>query len=67
MDIHISRIKVLRAINLPILQQLYLEEQLLRLTQSNWLVTNHCRDKPTVVMGMSGKPHKLVNVELAKQ
>ena len=38
----------------PILQQLHLEEQLLRCTADNWCVINDGTAPPTIVMGVSG-------------
>ena len=40
--------------SMPILQQLHLEEQLLRCTPNNWCVINDGTDPATIVMGVSG-------------
>ncbi|NGX60572.1 MAG: putative lipoate-protein ligase A [Chlamydiae bacterium] len=46
---------------IPILEQLQLEEALLRTSEENWcLVTTGA--PPAIVMGISGKPEKLVNL-----
>lgn len=39
---------------LPILQQLHLEEELLRTSKDNWCIINDGTDNPTIVMGVSG-------------
>lgn len=38
----------------PILQQLHLEERLLRRTSDNWCIVNDGTAPPTIVMGVSG-------------
>uniref|UniRef100_A0A2P2LHL3 Uncharacterized protein LOC103409756 n=1 Tax=Rhizophora mucronata TaxID=61149 RepID=A0A2P2LHL3_RHIMU len=45
---------VVRFKGLPILQQLNIEEQLLRTSSDNWLIINDGTDDPTIVMGVSG-------------
>jgi hypothetical protein len=47
-------VRVLRLARVPILEQLKLEEALLRATSLNWLVVNDGTPGPTVVMGISG-------------
>lgn len=47
----------------PILQQLHLEERLLRRTSDNWCIVNDGTAPPTIVMGVSGKVSELVEVE----
>ncbi len=47
---------------LPILEQLRLEEALLRLDQRNWLICNE-GSPLSIVMGISGKPEELLNEE----
>ncbi|KAK6920890.1 hypothetical protein RJ641_014568 [Dillenia turbinata] len=47
----------------PILQQLHLEEKLLRTSSDNWCIINDGTDDPTVVMGISGKPAELIEIE----
>jgi len=38
----------------PILQQLHLEECLLRTSSHNWCIINQGTNHPTIVMGVSG-------------
>jgi hypothetical protein len=38
----------------PIMQQLHLEERLLRRTTDNWCIVNDGTAPPTIVMGVSG-------------
>jgi hypothetical protein len=38
----------------PIMQQLHLEERLLRRTSDNWCIVNDGTAPPTIVMGVSG-------------
>lgn len=38
----------------PILQQLHLEERVLRRTGDNWCIVNDGTAPPTIVMGVSG-------------
>jgi lipoate-protein ligase A len=47
-------VRCLRLTGLPILQQLQLEEALLRSTSHNWLLINDGTPKATIVMGISG-------------
>ncbi|KAF8390142.1 hypothetical protein HHK36_024664 [Tetracentron sinense] len=51
----------------PILQQLHLEEQLLRTSSDNWCIINDGTNSPTIVMGISGKPAELIELELVLQ
>ncbi|CAD5324458.1 unnamed protein product [Arabidopsis thaliana] len=46
----------------PILEQLHLEERLLRTSSDNWCIVNDGTNVPTIVMGMSGKPSQLLEV-----
>ncbi|KAJ4707427.1 Lipoate-protein ligase A [Melia azedarach] len=46
----------------PILQQLYLEEKLLRTSSDNWCIINDGTDTPAIVMGISGKPQELLEI-----
>uniref|UniRef100_A0A6V7QQS3 BPL/LPL catalytic domain-containing protein n=1 Tax=Ananas comosus var. bracteatus TaxID=296719 RepID=A0A6V7QQS3_ANACO len=45
-----------------ILKQLYLEEKLLRSSSENWCIINDGTKQPTIVMGVSGRPSELVNI-----
>ena len=60
MHFHIIRLK-----NVPIFEQLLLEEQLLRSDERNFLICNEGSSK-AIVMGISGKVENLVDVEKAK-
>ncbi|GFP99354.1 lipoate-protein ligase lplj [Phtheirospermum japonicum] len=56
-------INLLRLKGVPILEQLHLEEKLLRTTSDNWCIINDGTIDPTIVMGISGKPKELVEIE----
>jgi lipoate-protein ligase A len=45
---------LLRLQGFPILQQLQLEERLLRTTPHNWCLINEGANPPAIVMGVSG-------------
>ncbi|OAE30902.1 hypothetical protein AXG93_3943s1330 [Marchantia polymorpha subsp. ruderalis] len=55
--------RMLRLEGFPIFQQLLLEERLLRTSNDNWCVINDGTSPPAIVMGISGKPEKLLDVE----
>ncbi|XP_020575172.1 putative lipoate-protein ligase A isoform X2 [Phalaenopsis equestris] len=57
----------LRTKEFSILQQLHLEERLLRASSDNWCIINNGTNQPNIVMGISGKPEELVEVELVLQ
>lgn len=59
-------INVLRTSAMPIYQQLRLEESLLRITKKNWLLLNDGTPDPAIVLGISGKPEKLVHLPDAR-
>ncbi|KAL9266904.1 Inactive lipoate--protein ligase 2-like protein [Drosera capensis] len=46
----------------PILDQLHLEERLLRTSSDNWCIVNDGTIHPTIVMGISGKASELLDV-----
>nr|GMC64491.1 putative lipoate-protein ligase A isoform X2 [Ipomoea batatas] len=46
----------------PILQQLHLEERLLRTSSDNWCIINDGTNTPTIVMGISGNPTELLEI-----
>ncbi|KAH9618698.1 hypothetical protein KSS87_016694 [Heliosperma pusillum] len=48
---------------IPILQQLHLEERLLRTSSDNWCIINDGTNDPTIVMGVSGKPAQLLEIK----
>ncbi|XP_051131521.1 uncharacterized protein LOC127251726 [Andrographis paniculata] len=56
-------INILRLKGVPILQQLHLEERLLRTTSDNWFIINDGTIDPTIVMGISGKPKELIHID----
>lgn len=58
-----SGMRLLRLYRFPILEQLQLEERLLRATSENWCILNDGTAPPSVVMGISGKPEQLLNVK----
>lgn len=45
---------VVRFKGMPILEQLFLEEKLLRTSSDNWCIVNDGTDTPSIVMGLSG-------------
>ncbi|XP_065856241.1 uncharacterized protein [Euphorbia lathyris] len=47
---------------LPILDQLHLEEKLLRASSENWCIINDGTNVPAIVMGLSGKPSELLEI-----
>lgn len=47
-------INIVRMKGVPILQQLEIEECLLRTSLENWCIINDGTDKPNIVMGVSG-------------
>lgn len=50
---------------MPIFEQLQIEEALLRADEGNWCIVN-TQAPPAIVMGISGKPEKLLHVERVK-
>lgn len=52
--------------NLPILQQLRLEEALLRADDRNWCLIN-CQEDEAIVFGISAKPKEMAYIEQAQQ
>ncbi|KAL2329954.1 hypothetical protein Fmac_017535 [Flemingia macrophylla] len=55
--------KLVKLRGVPILQQLHLEERLLRTSSDNWCLINDGTSSPTIVMGLSGKLSELVEVK----
>ncbi|XWS37338.1 hypothetical protein CRYUN_Cryun19dG0034200 [Craigia yunnanensis] len=62
-NIGLPMMNLMRFKGLPILQQLHLEEQLLRTSSENWCIINDGTSDPTIVMGVSGKPAELLEIE----
>ena len=60
------RIHFLHLKQTPILSQLRLEEALLRADGKNWCIVNE-GSPPAIVMGISGKPHELMDVKRVAQ
>mmetsp|Transcript_10731 Transcript_10731/g.13951 ORF Transcript_10731/g.13951 Transcript_10731/m.13951 type:complete len:255 (-) Transcript_10731:18-782(-) len=52
---------------MPILNQLWLEETLLRTTHQNWCLINRGIPKPSIVLGISGKPEKMCDMDLVNR
>lgn len=50
----LTSMNLLRLRGFPILQQLHLEERLLRTSSDNWCIINDGTTAPTIVMGISG-------------
>ena len=50
----IPLMKLIRLKGVPILEQLYLEERLLRTSSDNWCLINDGTNYPAIVMGLSG-------------
>uniref|UniRef100_A0A1D1ZFT6 Lipoate-protein ligase LplJ n=1 Tax=Anthurium amnicola TaxID=1678845 RepID=A0A1D1ZFT6_9ARAE len=59
--------KLVRTTAVPIIQQLHLEERLLRTSSDNWCVINEGTNTPTIVMGVSGKVSELIELESVLQ
>ncbi|KAL2621243.1 hypothetical protein R1flu_001448 [Riccia fluitans] len=55
--------RILKLRNFPIFDQFKLEELLLRMSADNWCLLNDGTSPPSIVMGISGKPEKLLEVE----
>ena len=52
--IGVPMMNLVRLKGVPILQQLHLEERLLRTSSHNWCIINDGTNQPTIVMGVSG-------------
>ncbi len=52
---------------MTIFEQLRLEEALLRSDGRNWCLLNVGQEPPSIVMGISGVPEKLLNIEECKR
>ena len=49
------------------MQQLLLEEALLRADDRNWCILSECPAQATIVMGVAGKPAELLDVEAVRR
>jgi len=58
--------RLLHLNNVPILEQLRIEEALLRASEDNWCLLN-TGSPPAIVMGISGKPEKLLDLTRVSQ
>ncbi|MCC5832574.1 MAG: lipoate--protein ligase family protein [Chlamydiales bacterium] len=58
--------KILNFKSTPILEQLRIEEALLRADKENWCLIN-TGAPPAIVMGISGKPHLLLDLEKVRR
>lgn len=61
-----DKIHVIRLDALPIVEQLAMEEALLRADGDNWCIVN-TGAPPAIVMGISGKPHLLLDLERVRR
>ncbi|KAK1373366.1 BPL/LPL catalytic domain-containing protein [Heracleum sosnowskyi] len=61
--IGVPLMKLIKLNGVPILQQLHLEERLLRTSTDNWCIINDGTNIPNIVMGVSGKPAELLEVD----
>lgn len=68
MNIPVSRnlgvplLNLVKLKGVPILEQLHLEEHLLRTSSNNWCIINDGTNYPTIVMGVSGKTNELLEM-----
>ncbi|CAA7055383.1 unnamed protein product [Microthlaspi erraticum] len=62
-DLGLPLMNLVKLRKTPILQQLLLEERLLRSSSENWCIINDGTNVPNIVMGMSGKACELVELE----
>ncbi|KAG0502167.1 hypothetical protein HPP92_002239 [Vanilla planifolia] len=66
-DVCLPLLNLIRTRGFPILEQLHLEERLLRTSSSNWCIINDGTNQVNVVMGLSGRPAELIDIELLLQ
>jgi lipoate-protein ligase A len=60
-------IRLVRTRGLCVLRQLRLEESLFRANDENWAIVNDGAPRRAIVLGISGKPHRLINVAAAHE
>jgi len=58
-------IRLVRTRGLCVLRQLRLEESLFRANAENWAIVNDGAPRTAIVLGISGKPHRLIDVAAA--
>jgi lipoate-protein ligase A len=63
----LPKLNILRLNQMPILRQLQLEEALLRVDGDNWFVYNEGLSAPSIVLGLSGKPDKMLHLDLVEK
>ncbi|KAF0700591.1 Aste57867_8927 [Aphanomyces stellatus] len=59
----LPKLRLLRLQGVPIFDQLKLEEALFRVDRDNWFIWNERTQSTNIVMGISGKPAKLLDVD----
>lgn len=60
-------IRLVRTRGLCVLRQLRLEETLFRANDENWAIVNDGAPRRAIVLGISGKPHRLIDVAAAHE
>ena len=60
-------IRLVRTRGLCVLRQLRLEESLFRANAENWAIVNDGAPRTAIVLGISGKPHRLIDVAAAQR
>ena len=60
-------IRLVRTRGLCVLRQLRLEESLFRANDENWAIVNDGAPRRAIVLGISGKPHRLIDVAAAHE
>ena len=58
-------VRLVRTRGLCVLRQLRLEESLFRANAENWVIVNDGAPRTAIVLGISGKPHRLIDVAAA--
>ncbi|ETV94887.1 hypothetical protein H310_11542 [Aphanomyces invadans] len=59
----LPKLRLLRLQGVPIFEQLKLEEALFRVDPHNWFIWNERTKSTNIVMGISGKPERLLDVD----
>ncbi|KAG9451360.1 hypothetical protein H6P81_011325 [Aristolochia fimbriata] len=62
-DVALPVMNLLKLKSTPIMQQLHLEQRLLRTSTENWCIINQGINPPAIVMGTSGNPSELIEIE----
>ncbi|CAI9089754.1 OLC1v1024388C1 [Oldenlandia corymbosa var. corymbosa] len=66
-NLGLPALNLLRVKGMHILQQLMLEERLLRTTSDNWCIINDGTEDRNIVMGASGRPAELLKIDSVLQ